>query len=70
MIAEPAERALALKLLGFGDVVVQVGDPLEPHRLCAYLFELAQHFSVFYEHCPVLKAATTRPARRGSPCAP
>ncbi|MGI5120020.1 arginine--tRNA ligase [Marinactinospora thermotolerans] len=55
-IAEPAERALALTLLGFGPVVEQVGDSLEPHRLCAYLFDLAQTFTSFYEHCPVLKA--------------
>jgi arginyl-tRNA synthetase len=55
-LGEPAERALALALLGFGDVVVQVGDLLEPHRLCGYLFELAQAFSGFYESCPVLNA--------------
>lgn len=56
-ITQPAERALALHLLEFGEVVVQVGDELEPHRLCAYLFSLAQAFTAFYEHCPVLKAA-------------
>ncbi|MGI8417639.1 MAG: DALR anticodon-binding domain-containing protein, partial [Nakamurella sp.] len=56
-VSEPAERALALALLQFGPVVEQVGDLLEPHRLCGYLFELAQGFSAFYEHCPVLKAA-------------
>jgi arginyl-tRNA synthetase len=55
-IGEPSERALALSLLGFGDVVVQVGDLLEPHRLCGYLFDLAQAFSAFYESCPVLNA--------------
>ena len=55
-VTEPAERALALALLDFGDVVAQVGDLLEPHRLCGYLFDLAQHFSAFYEQCPVLKA--------------
>lgn len=55
-LGEPAERALALRLLQFGSVVAQVGDQLEPHRLCAYLFELAQDFSAFYEACPVLKA--------------
>ncbi|WP_312721974.1 DALR anticodon-binding domain-containing protein, partial [Mobilicoccus sp.] len=37
-------------------VVAQVGAIYEPHRLCAYLFELAQSFSGFYEQCPVLKA--------------
>jgi len=56
LVTEPAERALALRLLGFGPTVVQVGDTLEPHRLCAYLFDLAQAFTAFYEACPVLKA--------------
>jgi arginyl-tRNA synthetase len=54
-LTEEAERALALSLLGFGDVVAQVGDQLEPHRLCGYLFELAQTFTTFYEQCPVLR---------------
>jgi arginyl-tRNA synthetase len=56
LLEEPQERALALHLLGFGDVLAEVGDEYEPHRLCAYLFELAQTFSAFYENCPVLKA--------------
>jgi arginyl-tRNA synthetase len=65
VITEPSERALALALLEFGDVVAQVADSLEPHRLCGYLFDLAQHFSGFYENCPVLKAAddATRASR-------
>ncbi|MHC5005592.1 MAG: DALR anticodon-binding domain-containing protein, partial [Planctomycetota bacterium] len=29
---------------------------LEPHRLCTYLYDLANAFSAFYQHCPVLKA--------------
>lgn len=62
-LVEPSERALGLALLGFGDVVAAVGDELEPHRLCTYLFELAQAFSAFYENCPVLKAD---PATRDS----
>ncbi len=52
--AEPAERALGLALLDFGPLVASVGRDLEPHRLCAYLFGLAQTFSAFYESCPVL----------------
>lgn len=55
-LVEPSERALALRLLAFGDVVAEAGDEYEPHRLAAYLFELAQAFSAFYENCPVLKA--------------
>ncbi len=50
------ERALALRLLGFGATVTQVGRTAEPHRLCAYLFDVASLFTTFYEECPVLKA--------------
>ena len=60
-IGEPAERALALKLLGLGEAVSAVAATLEPHRLCAYLFELAAAFTDFYEACPVLHA--TEPTR-------
>lgn len=55
-VVEPAERALALHLLEYGSTLRKVGELLEPHRLCAYLFELAQLFTTFYDQCPVLKA--------------
>jgi arginyl-tRNA synthetase len=55
-VAEPAERALALTLLGFDAAVQETVDRLSPHRLCTYLFELASAFTTFYEACPVLKA--------------
>lgn len=56
VIAEPDERSLALQLLSFGDVVGQVGETLEFHRLSNYLYELATTFTGFYEHCPVLQS--------------
>ncbi|HET8595419.1 MAG TPA: arginine--tRNA ligase, partial [Intrasporangium sp.] len=56
VLTESHERDLAKRLLDFPDVVVAVGSEYEPHRLCGYLFELAQSFSAFYENCPVLKA--------------
>ena len=68
-VTAPTERALALILLNFGDVVARVGEALEPHALCAYLFELAQTFSAFYEHCPVLKAEDDLRASRLALCA-
>ena len=68
-VTEPAERALAIELLGFGDVVAHVGATLEPHALCHYLFGLAQAFSGFYEHCPVLKAEPATRASRLALCA-
>ena len=54
-LAEPQERALALQLLQFDAVVHDTIDKFSPHRLCTYLFDLAQTFRSFYEACPVLK---------------
>jgi arginyl-tRNA synthetase len=55
-LGEDAERALVLALIGFGDAVAGAAEHLQPHRLSTYLFELAQAFTAFYEHCPVLRA--------------
>ena len=63
------ERALALRLLAFGSTVTQVGQTAEPHRLCAYLFEVASLFTTFYEECPVLKAEPAVRPRRLALCA-
>ncbi len=52
------ERKLALKLVRFNDELVKVARSAYPHFLCEYLFELTQVFTVFYEHCSVLKAET------------
>lgn len=54
-VVNDAERALALQLLDFGPVLAQVGATYEPHRLCAYLFSLAQAFTAFYDASPILK---------------
>jgi len=64
------ERALALRLLDFGATVTQVGQAAEPHRLCAFLFDVASLFTTFYEECPVLKAEPeSLRARRLALCA-
>jgi len=55
-IDEPAERRLALALLRYPQVVADVARSLEPHRLCGYLRSLAEHYSAFYNACPVVKA--------------
>jgi arginyl-tRNA synthetase len=53
---EGAERALALRLLGFGATVRGVAASAEPHSLAAFLFDVASAFTTFYEQCPVLQA--------------
>jgi len=60
---EPAERALALRLLGLGRAVGDVAVAAEPHKLASYLFEVASAFTTFYEQCPVV---TAKPAIRDS----
>ena len=56
VIAHPAEKALGLLLLRYPEVVRDVGRSLEPHRLCAYVYELASAFSQFFDACPVATA--------------
>ena len=56
VLEEPAEQALALLLTRFGDVVDEVAETLQPHKLCAYLYDLSGALAIFYEQCPVLKA--------------
>ena len=51
----PQERALALILLQYGNVLRDAIQYLEPHRLCTWLYELTECFSAFYQSCPVLK---------------
>jgi arginyl-tRNA synthetase len=55
-LGSDAERALALRLLGFGRAVSEVAAAAEPHKLAGYLFDLASAFTTFYEQCPVLGA--------------
>ena len=57
-LEHPAERALALAIVQFGEVLEQVLEDYRPNLLTNYLFELAKRFSSFFEACPVLKADT------------
>ena len=57
-VEHPAERALALAILQFSEVLEQVLEDYRPNLLTNYLFELARRFSTFFEACPVLKAET------------
>ncbi|MBO2447336.1 arginine--tRNA ligase [Actinomadura barringtoniae] len=56
VIGDPAERALALQLLGFGTAIEQAYDAAEPHKLAGYIYSVADAYTTFYENCPVLKA--------------
>ena len=55
-LAEPAEKNLALKLAQFAEAVPTVLTDFRPNLLANYLYELANTFHSFYEHCPVLRS--------------
>jgi arginyl-tRNA synthetase len=55
-IHDPAERALALQILQFSEVLHAVLEDQRPNLLCLYLYDLADRFHRFYEECPVLKS--------------
>ncbi len=52
-LTDTSEVKLALKLIQFTESVEAVVEDYNPNLLCNYLFELAQIFMAFYEHCPV-----------------
>jgi arginyl-tRNA synthetase len=56
LLGSPSERHLALGLLAFPEAFDMALVSLQPHRLCNYLFDLAQRFTSFYEACPVLSS--------------
>jgi arginyl-tRNA synthetase len=55
-LSNPVERALALSLLQFSEALAQAATEYRPNFLTAYLFEVANRYSSFFEQCPVLKA--------------
>ncbi|KQW17918.1 arginine--tRNA ligase [Streptomyces sp. Root369] len=56
----PAERALGLHLDSFGELLTEATAEYAPHKLAAYLYQLASLFTSFYDQCPVIKP---RPAQ-------
>jgi arginyl-tRNA synthetase len=63
-LSEPAELDLAKHLIRYGEAIEAAVGDYRPNYLTAYLYELAQKFSVFYTNCPVLDAGPDkRPTR-------
>ncbi|MBC9718687.1 arginine--tRNA ligase [Streptomyces sp. TRM66268-LWL] len=51
----PAERALGLHLDAFGETVFEATAEYAPHKIAAYLYQLATLLTKFYDQCPVIK---------------
>ena len=56
LLASPAERALALELTRFSEALDLALVDYRPNQLTAYLFDLANRYSTFFEQCHVLQA--------------
>ena len=67
-LEHPAERYLALGVLAFPEAFSLSLESLQPHRLCVYLFDLAQRFTSFYEACPVLSSVGQTRSERLALC--
>ena len=62
-ISKPrAEKDLMKKLLEYKDVLADAVAEMAPHKVANFLYDLAQSFNRFYEHCPVV-GSPAEPAR-------
>ena len=48
------EKGLAKKIIEYKALLQEALVEMAPHKIAGYLYELAQEFSRFYEHCPVV----------------
>lgn len=48
------EKALMLQVLKFNDIFGTVYEETAPHKLCAYIYELANEFNKFYHETKIL----------------
>ncbi len=63
-LTETSEINLAKHLIRYGEAISSSAGDYRPNYLTAYLYDLAQKFSSFYNDCPVLDAsADKRPTR-------
>ncbi len=64
VLSDAAEIELAKKLISYEQAIESAAASYRPNLLTAYLYDLSQSFSRFYNACPVLGApADVRPSR-------
>jgi len=52
-LEHPSEINLGLHLRQFGEMIKEVEADLLPHRICEYLYTLAEYFNAFFRDCRV-----------------
>ena len=68
VLADPKERALALEVMRFGEVLEDVESDYRPNVLTAWLFDVAGCYSSFYDALPILKAPEPERSSRLALC--
>ena len=59
-----AEKALMLLIASFGNMMKSAFEEIAPHRICAYIYELANDFNRFYHETRII-AEEDREKREG-----
>lgn len=52
--ANDSEKSLMLQLTGFGGAIVQAYEETAPHKICSYIYDLANSFNRFYHETKIL----------------
>ncbi len=52
--ADECEKSLGLTLTAFAPAVLQAAGELAPHKICGYIYELANQFNHFYHETKIL----------------
>ena len=53
-IGTESEKELMMELAGYGSAIHTTAEELAPHRLCAYIYGLANAFNHFYHETRIL----------------
>ena len=49
-----SEKELAMELAQFNTMIATAGEELAPHKVCAYIYDLANAFNHFYHETKIL----------------
>ncbi len=52
--ANGSEKALTLAMMNFNTVIAQAYEEIAPHKICAFIYELANAFNSFYHETKIL----------------
>jgi arginyl-tRNA synthetase len=52
--SSPSEQALMLELSKFSEMIYAAYEEIAPHRICAYIYDLANAFNSFYHNTKII----------------